>query len=57
VDNHDTVEMGSMAEVKWISHLLELDDTWLKQALTQKVTVSRQWTLEIVVFINNNYFS
>jgi len=46
-----------MAEVKWISHLLELDDTWLKQALTQKVTVSRQWTLEIVVFINNNYFS
>lgn len=39
IDNHDTVEMGSDAEVKWISHLLELSQDWLKQALTQKVTV------------------
>ncbi|XP_060553902.1 unconventional myosin-XV-like isoform X5 [Ruditapes philippinarum] len=41
VDNHDTVEMGSTAEVKWISHLLELSEDWLKQALTQKVTETR----------------
>ncbi|WAQ96708.1 MYO15-like protein [Mya arenaria] len=41
VDNHDTVEMGSSAEVKWISHLLELSDDWLKQALTQKVTETK----------------
>ena len=40
IDNHDTVEMGSDAEVKWISHLLDLSEDWLKQALTQKVTVS-----------------
>ena len=32
--------MGGDAEVKWISHLLDLSDDWLKQALTQKVTVS-----------------
>lgn len=41
VDNHDTVEMGSDAEVKWISHLLELSEDWLRQALTQKVTETR----------------
>ena len=40
VENHDTVEMGGTAEVKWISHLLDLSPDWLKQALTQKVTVS-----------------
>ena len=41
IDNHDTVEMGSDAEIKWISHLLELSEDWLKQALTQKVTVRK----------------
>lgn len=53
VDNHDTVEMGSMAEVKWISHLLELDDTWLKQALTQKVTVS--WCFSLFLLENMHF--
>ncbi|XP_052263037.1 unconventional myosin-XV-like isoform X3 [Dreissena polymorpha] len=41
VDNHDTVTMGSSGEVKWITHLLELSEDWLKQALTQKVTETR----------------
>lgn len=40
VNNHDTVELGSDAEIKWISYLLDLSDEWLKQALTSKVTVS-----------------
>ncbi|XP_059156810.1 unconventional myosin-XV-like isoform X1 [Physella acuta] len=41
VNNHDTVELGSDAEIKWISYLLELSDDWLKQALTSKVTEAR----------------
>ena len=50
VENHDTVEMGGTAEVKWISHLLDLSPDWLKQALTQKVTVSH--TLKKFIFNN-----
>lgn len=38
--SHDTVLLGSDAEIKWISHLLQLSEDWLKQALTTKVTVS-----------------
>ena len=37
---HDTVLLGNDAEIKWISHLLQLSEDWLKQALTSKVTVS-----------------
>ena len=67
IDNHDTVEMGSDAEVKWISHLLELSDDWLKQALTQKVTVSFHQPsideqclyrkIEIKIWVLNTYVS
>ncbi|XP_062594386.1 unconventional myosin-XV-like isoform X8 [Saccostrea cucullata] len=39
--NHDTVLLGSDAEIKWISHLLQLSEDWLKQALTTKVTETR----------------
>lgn len=38
--SHDTVLLGNDAEIKWISHLLQLSEDWLKQALTSKVTVS-----------------
>ncbi|XP_056017857.1 unconventional myosin-XV-like isoform X8 [Ostrea edulis] len=38
---HDTVVLGSDAEIKWISHLLQLSEDWLKQALTTKVTETR----------------
>lgn len=38
--SHDTVLLGNEAEIKWISHLLQLSEDWLKQALTSKVTVS-----------------
>ncbi|KAH9489186.1 Unconventional myosin-XV, partial [Bulinus truncatus] len=41
VNNHDTVELGSDAEIKWVSYMLELSDEWLKQALTSKVTEAR----------------
>ncbi|BFZ03793.1 hypothetical protein BsWGS_06832 [Bradybaena similaris] len=41
VNNHDTVELGSDAEIKWISYLLDLSDEWLKQALISKVTEAR----------------
>lgn len=50
--NHDTAQLGSDAEIKWISHLLELSDEWLKQALTNKVTVS----LLLVCFIRFDLF-
>lgn len=39
--SHDTVLLGSDAEIKWISHLLQLSEDWLKQALTTKVTETR----------------
>nr|KAG5714689.1 hypothetical protein BaRGS_000177 [Batillaria attramentaria] len=41
VDNHDTVELGSDAEIRWVSHLLQLSEDWLKQALISKVTEAR----------------
>ncbi|KAK0058154.1 unconventional myosin-XV-like isoform X1, partial [Biomphalaria pfeifferi] len=41
VNNNDTVQLGSDAEIKWISYMLELSDEWLKQALTSKVTEAR----------------
>ncbi|XP_041362375.1 unconventional myosin-XV-like isoform X3 [Gigantopelta aegis] len=41
VDNHDTVELGSDAEIKWIAYLLGLSEDWLKQALVSKVTEAR----------------
>ncbi|OWF46490.1 unconventional myosin-XV-like isoform X2 [Mizuhopecten yessoensis] len=37
----DTVLLGSDAELKWMSHLLQLSEDWLKQALTTKVTETR----------------
>lgn len=37
--DQDTALLGSDAEIKWISHLLQLSEDWLKQALTTKVTV------------------
>lgn len=40
-DDHDTVELGSDAEIRWVSHLLQLSEDWLKQALTSKVTEAR----------------
>ncbi|KAK6169157.1 hypothetical protein SNE40_020262 [Patella caerulea] len=41
-ENHDnTVELGSEAEIKWISYLLQLSEDWLKQALISKVTEAR----------------
>ena len=39
-DSHDTVQLGSDAEIRWVSHLLQLSEEWLKQAVTSKVTVS-----------------
>ncbi|VDI61539.1 Hypothetical predicted protein [Mytilus galloprovincialis] len=39
--SHDTVLLGNDAEIKWISHLLQLSEDWLKQALTSKVTETR----------------
>lgn len=51
VNNHDTVELGSDAEIKWISYLLDLSDEWLKQALTSKVTVSLLLAILFVAFI------
>jgi len=30
---------GSDAETKWVCHLLQLDEDWLREALTKKVTV------------------
>ncbi|ESO87137.1 hypothetical protein LOTGIDRAFT_154633 [Lottia gigantea] len=40
-NNDNTVELGSDAEIKWISHLLQLSEDWLKQSLTSKVTEAR----------------
>ena len=39
-NNHDRAMLGSDAEIKWVAHLLDLSEDWLKQALTSKVTVS-----------------
>ncbi|XP_071526723.1 unconventional myosin-XV isoform X1 [Panulirus ornatus] len=35
------VEIGSDAEIKWASHLLQIDDTGIKRALTTKITEAR----------------
>ncbi|GFO23507.1 unconventional myosin-xv, partial [Plakobranchus ocellatus] len=40
-NNHDRAELGSDAEIKWVAHLLDLSEDWLKQALTSKVTEAR----------------
>ncbi|XP_076448222.1 unconventional myosin-XV-like isoform X2 [Babylonia areolata] len=40
-NNHDTVALGSNTEIQWVSHLLQLSEDWLKQALTCKVTETR----------------
>ncbi|KAL8573674.1 hypothetical protein ACOMHN_007227 [Nucella lapillus] len=40
-DSHDRVELGSDAEIRWVSHLLQLSEEWLKQAVTSKVTEAR----------------
>ena len=34
------VEMGTDAEIKWASHLLQIDEVGIKRALTTKITVS-----------------
>lgn len=40
--NHqDTVEIGSDGEIKWVSYLLSINDTILRQKLTYKVTEAR----------------
>ena len=33
------VEIGSLAEIKWASHLLQIDAEGIKRALTTKITV------------------
>ncbi len=38
---HDAVEIGAEAEIKWISHLLNLNDQGLKEKLTHKITEAR----------------
>ncbi|XP_064628723.1 unconventional myosin-XV-like isoform X2 [Lineus longissimus] len=40
-DDH-YVDIGNDAEIKWVSHLLELDEHWLHRAVTMKVTEARQ---------------
>ncbi|XP_042230048.1 unconventional myosin-XV-like [Homarus americanus] len=35
------VEIGSEAEIKWASHLLQIDDVGIKRALTTKITEAR----------------
>ncbi|ELU02236.1 hypothetical protein CAPTEDRAFT_227847 [Capitella teleta] len=39
--HNEGVEVGSDAEIKWISHLLHLSEKWLKEALTMKVMEAR----------------
>lgn len=34
------VEIGSDAEIKWASHLLQIDVEGIRRALTMKITVS-----------------
>lgn len=40
-NHHDTVEIGSDSEIKWVSHLLGLSEHSLRQKLTHKVTEAR----------------
>ncbi|XP_076459661.1 unconventional myosin-XV-like isoform X2 [Babylonia areolata] len=40
-NNHDKVELGSDAEIRWVSHLLQLSEEWLKQAVLSKITEAR----------------
>ena len=40
--NHqDSVEIGSDAEIKWVSFLLSISDQVLRQKLTHKITETR----------------
>ena len=52
--NADRVELGSDAEIRWICHLLQLSEDWLKQALTSKVTVSARGLLGVSHCALNN---
>lgn len=38
---NDTVEIGSEGEIKWVSHLLTLNEQGLRQKLTHKITEAR----------------
>ena len=38
---NDTVESGSEGEIKWVSHLLTLNEQGLRQKLTHKITEAR----------------
>uniref|UniRef100_A0A0L8FJC4 Myosin motor domain-containing protein n=3 Tax=Octopus bimaculoides TaxID=37653 RepID=A0A0L8FJC4_OCTBM len=39
--DYDMMQLGSDAEIKWISYLLELSPDWLKSSLTTKVMEAR----------------
>ena len=38
--HNEGAALSSKAEVKWVSHLLDLSEAWLEEAITMKVTVS-----------------